>query len=257
MANRTSRRDFLGVSAALTAAVAGYGGAASAQSPANPVAQGADLPGFRPLFNGRDLTGWRPMEGDAKTWTVRDGLIICSGHPNGLMRSDQQFENFVLQAEWMHMEAGGNSGLYVWADSPPAGGRLPKAVEIQILELDWVKLNAREGSPPPPIAYVHGELIPVGGIKFVADTPRGTRSMSVENRARGRGEWNRYTVVAIDGVLKLAVNGKFVNGLSQCSQKKGYIGLQSEGAEIHFRNLQIMELPPGVTTAEQTAPEVR
>jgi hypothetical protein len=81
--------------------------------------------------------------------------------------------------------------------------------------------------------------------------------MSIENRAKGRGEWNSYTVVAIDGVVKLAVNGKFVNGLSRASQKKGYLGLQSEGAEIHFRNIRIMELPPAVTSADQTAPEVK
>jgi hypothetical protein len=42
-------------------------------------------------------------------------------------------------------------------------------------------------------------------------------------------------------------NGKFVNGISRSSQKKGYICLESEGAEIHFRNIKIMELPPGVT----------
>ena len=61
--------------------------------------------------------------------------------------------------------------------------------------------------------------------------------MALENRAKGHGEWNTYTVVAIDGVIKLAVNGKFVNGIAQTSQKKGYLGLQSEGAEIHFRNI--------------------
>ena len=43
---------------------------------------------------------------------------------------------------------------------------------------------------------------------------------------------------------------------AQASVKKGYLCLESEGAEIHFRNIQIMELPPGVTSAEQTAPEV-
>ena len=48
-----------------------------------------------------------------------------------------------------------------------------------------------------------------------------------------------------------AVNGKFVNGISQSAQKKGYLGLQAEGAEIHFRNIRIMELPPGVTAPEQ------
>jgi len=47
------------------------------------------------------------------------------------------------------------------------------------------------------------------------------------------------------------VNGKFVNGISQSAQKKGYLGLQAEGAEIHFRNIRIMELPPGVTAPDQ------
>ena len=48
--------------------------------------------------------------------------------------------------------------------------------------------------------------------------------MAIENRAKGRGEWNTYTVVAIDGVIKLAVNGKFVNGIARATQKKGYPG---------------------------------
>jgi hypothetical protein len=253
---KPSRREFLGASAAVAAAVTGSTSPASGWTPRQGGGAG-ELSGFRPLFNGRDFTGWMPMEGDAGTWSVRDGMIICSGHPNGLMRSDRQYENFVVQLEWMHIEPGGNSGFYIWTDSPPAGGGLPKGIEVQILELDWVKLNTREGSPPPPIAYVHGELIPVNGMKFVPDTPRGVRSMSIENRAKGRGEWNSYTVVAIDGVVKLAVNGKFVNGLSRASQKKGYLGLQSEGAEIHFRNIRIMELPPAVTSADQTAPEVK
>ena len=62
-------------------------------------------------------------------------------------------------------------------------------------------------------------------------------------------------MVAVDGVLKLSVNGKFVNGISHTTQKKGYISMESEGAKIFFRNIRILELPPGVTTAEQSAPE--
>jgi hypothetical protein len=51
------------------------------------------------------------------------------------------------------------------------------------------------------------------------------------------------------------VNGKFVNGIRGTSQKKGYICVESEGAKIYFRNIRIMELPPGVTSADQSAPE--
>ena len=60
--------------------------------------------------------------------------------------------------------------------------------------------------------------------------------------------------MCVDGVIKLSVNGKFVNGISKSSQKKGYICLESEGGEIHFRNLKVIELPPGITKPEQSAP---
>ena len=106
----------------------------------------------------------------------------------------------------------------------------------------------------PPIAYVHGELFGANGLKIIPDNPRGSRSKSLELRCKGKGQWNVYDVVFVDGVVKLSVNGKFVNGVSKSSIKKGYLCLESEGAEIHFRNIQIMELPPGVTVTEQIAP---
>jgi hypothetical protein len=129
-------------------------------------------------------------------------------------------------------------------------------VEVQMLELEWVSLNTKDGVVPP-IAYVHGELFGVGGVETIPDNPRGTRSKSVENRCKGKGEWNTYDVVCVDGVVKLSVNGKFVNGIAKATQKKGYICLESEGAEIHFRNIRIIELPEGVTNHEQTAPEIK
>ena len=61
--------------------------------------------------------------------------------------------------------------------------------------------------------------------------------------------------MAVDGVIKLAVNGKFVNGISRSTRRKGYLCLESEGAEIHFRNIRILELPPGVTLPEPAAPK--
>jgi hypothetical protein len=217
------------------------------------VTGGPDAAGFVSLFNGRDLAGWVNVNTAPDTWSVRDGLLVCSGKPLGVMRSEKQYENFVLHVEWMHMERGGNSGVFLWSDARPRESRLPDGVEVQMLELDWVKLNERDGKVPP-IAYVHGELFGVGGVLVSPDNPRGERSMSVENRCRGRGEWNTYDVVAVDGVVKLSVNGKFVNGISRSTRRKGYLCLESEGAEIRFRNIRILELPPGVTTPEQVAP---
>lgn len=216
-----------------------------------------ELPQWRPLFNGKDLGGWVNVNTDADTWSVRDGMLVCSGHPIGVMRTDRQYENFLLHVEWRHMEAGGNSGVFGWSEgSVPEGKSLPKGMEVQMLELDWVNQHKMKDGSTPPIAYVHGELFGAGGMTTEPDNPRGSRSKSAENRCLGKGEWNVYDVVFVDGVVKLSVNGKFVNGVRNASVKKGYLCLESEGAEIHFRNMQIMELPPGITTVDQTAPLV-
>ena len=193
--------------------------------------------------NEANPVNWINVNTDPDTWKKNKDLLICSGKPIGVMRSEKQYENFILQIEWRHMEAGGNSGVFVWSDAKPdAESRLPGGVEVQMLELDWVNQNVREGVKPP-IAYVHGELFGVGGVETAPDNPRGTRSKSIENRCKGKGEWNSYTVVCVDGVIKLSVNGKFVNGISKSTARKGYLCLESEGAEIQFRNLKIVELP--------------
>jgi hypothetical protein len=199
---------------------------------------------------------WINVNTDPATWHLEKDMLVCSGQPIGVMRSEKQYENFILHVEWMHMEAGGNSGMFVWSNANPAPGqRLPDGVEVQMLELDWVNLNKKDGVAPP-VAYVHGELFGVGGVQTQPDNPRGTRSKSIENRCKGKGEWNTYDVVCVDGVIRLSVNGKFVNGITRASQKKGYICLESEGAEIHFRNIRLVELDPGVTPEWKAAPVI-
>lgn len=185
---------------------------------------------------------WMQVNTENDTWNLSGKELVCSGQPIGVVRSAKKYENFILHIEWKHMEAGGNSGTFVWSDAEPGENRLPNGVEVQMLELDWVKINTRDGNVPP-IAYVHGEVFGVGGVEIVPDNPRGKRSKSLENRCKGKGEWNVYEVVCVDGTIKLSVNGKFVNGISQSSKKSGYICLESEGAEIHFRNIKIIELP--------------
>jgi len=200
--------------------------------------------GFVNLFNGKDLTNWVDVNTSPDTWSVKDGMLICSGHPIGVMRSEKQYENFILIIEWRHMEAGGNSGVFLWSDAKPKG-RLPKGMEVQMLELQWPYIHKKRNGEPNHLGYVSGELFGAGGMRAVPENPRGSRSMSYEMRCKGKGEWNRYVVVAVDGTVKLSINGKFVNGIREADLRKGYLCLESEGAEIHFRKIQIMELPDG------------
>ena len=47
------------------------------------------------------------------------------------MRSEKEYENFILHIEWRHMEPGGNSGVFVWSNAQPnPSSRLPNGVDI-------------------------------------------------------------------------------------------------------------------------------
>src|SRR5437667_88649 len=48
------------------------------------------VPEFRDLFNGKDLTGWVNVNTAEDTWRVENGMLVCSGHPTGVMRTDKQ-----------------------------------------------------------------------------------------------------------------------------------------------------------------------
>ncbi len=184
---------------------------------------------------------WYQVNTEADTWKVDGDVLKCTGLPIGVIRSEKEYENFIMHVEWSHQAPGGNSGTFVWSKAEPGENRLPDGVEVQMLDIEWVKLNTRDGVEPP-VAYVHGELFGVGGVEITPENPRGVRSKSRENRVLGKKEWNTYDVVCVDGNIKLSVNGKFVNGITNSSQKKGFICLEAEGSEIHFRNIQIIEL---------------
>jgi len=210
---------------------------------------------FKDLFNGKDLTGWIDVNTSKENWTVEDGLLKCSGKPIGVMRSEKMYENFIMEIEWRHMKKKGNSGVFLWSNAiPDSGTRLPMGMEVQMLELDWIN---RPNGKLAHKGYISGELFGAGGMSTIPDNPRGKRSMSKEYRCKGAGEWNKYTIVAVDGTVKLSINGKFVNGVRGSSIKKGYLCLESEGSEIHFRNIRIMELDPSVLKENEIAKEIK
>src|SRR5437588_2730590 len=89
-----------------------------------PLARADDAP--INLFNGTDLTGWVNVNCAPDTFKVVDGEIVTTGKPMGYLRTDRQYENFILEFEWKHLPpapgAVGNSGCFVWADPFPAVG---------------------------------------------------------------------------------------------------------------------------------------
>jgi hypothetical protein len=211
------------------------------------VAEGED--GFVPLFNGKDLTGWVNVNCAPSTFFVKGGEIITTGKPTGYLRTTKQYENFIAEFEWMHVNKKevGNSGFFVWADPLPAVGTpYTRGIEVQVL----VNLE-KEG-----YYTSHGDLFSIHGATCKPDRPHPhgwARCLPSGRRCKGGGEWNHYKVIAKDGTLKLHVNGKEVSGLSACRPRKGYLALESEGAECHFRKLKIKELPSSKPKAEEVA----
>ena len=237
-------------------------------APSAPSTQGA-LP--RAYVDGTGL-GWRTLtladfinvNGDADTWVERDGVIAGTGRPIGGARSREVFTNFELVVEWRHLTHAGNSGLFLWCpeeaftDLPP--GQLPRSgIEVQVLDLgyeeNWLKSKGKHSD----WFTSHGDVFPVGasrmtafvpeltyqdedGAPYKVGEPKSTRSFPVERRVRPHGEWNHYYVRAINGEVRLWVNGSEVTGGKQCAPATGYLALEAEGAPIEFRNLRVRTL---------------
>jgi hypothetical protein len=218
-----------------------------------PIAAAEDA--FRPMFNGKDLSGWVNVNCAPGTFYTKGDEVITTGRPTGYLRTDKQYENFVLEMDWMHVNTKdvGNSGLFVWGDPLPAVGTgYTRGIEVQVL----VNLEYRDKKTNAITATSHGDLFSIWGARCTPDRPHPLgweRCLPSENHAKGGGEWNHYRVIANNGVIKLEVNGKEVSGVSKCSPRKGYLALESEGAECHFKNMKIQELPSTKPRPEDVA----
>ncbi len=213
-----------------------------------------DKDGFVPLFNGKDLSGWVNVNCAKGTFSAKGDEIITNGKPTGFLRTDKHYENFILEMDWMHVNTKevGNSGLFVWGDPLPAVGTgYTRGIEVQVL----VNLTYKDKSGNVT-ASSHGDLFSIWGAQCKPDRPHPTgaqRCLPSENLCKGGGEWNHYKVAAKDGTIKLEVNGKEVSGVSECNPRKGYLALESEDAECHFKNVRIKELPSSNPQPENCA----
>ncbi|HAA87319.1 MAG: hypothetical protein CMO73_04115 [Verrucomicrobiales bacterium] len=204
--------------------------------------------------------GWRDLTGSdfvnvnchKETWRWEKGHAFCTGKPVGVIRMKEQIKNFELVCEWMHKQDGGNSGVFVWASPASiknleAGkGRLPHGIEVQVLDLGYAKKYRERHKKPADWFTSHGDVFPTGPAKmkpFPPVAPNGKRSFPSKNLTKGINEWNHYYVRAINGEVRLWVNGEEVSGGTNCEPAVGYLCLESEGAPVEFKNIRIRILP--------------
>lgn len=206
-----------------------------------------------------EAPGWRPLTAAEftqvnsanDTWSWKDGVLYCTGQPVSVLRTIKEFGNFEMVVEWMHEKPAGNSGVFVWATPPSiekltAAGKpgLPDGIEVQMLDHGFTDLMKAKGAKTDWFG-TNGDVFPVR-VKmtpFPPLSPDGSRSFPRKHLAKGHGEWNHYYIRAINGEVRLWVNGEEVSGGTSAEPRKGYLCLESEGSPIQFRKLRVRELP--------------
>jgi hypothetical protein len=186
--------------------------------------------GFTPLFNGKDFTGWKffldPKAKGAEpsqTWSIKDNMIICTGQPLGYFYTEKPYKNYVLSYDWQYMQ-------------PPEGKKSTfnsgALVHIQEHKI-WPKCIEVQGANKN-----HAFLYFLGAKKLDAKYDQATK----DKVTKPIGEWNTTEITCkADGSIIAKINGTEVSS-GKSDLTDGQIGFQSEGAEIHFRNIKIKEL---------------
>ena len=186
------------------------------------------------LFNGKNLDGWTAFFRDGSTdpaqaFFVEDGILKCKGQPIGYLKTKKKYASFELIVEWRFdpEKGAGNSGVLmrmigednVW----------PNSIEAQ--------LHSRNA----------GDIWNIGDFAMITDAERtkGRRTIKAEDtNEKPLGEWNRYRILMDGTDLVLEVNGLVQNVASDCKVVAGPICLQSEGAWIEFRKVELREIKP-------------
>lgn len=184
------------------------------------------------LFDGQSLAGFGAHLADGAkledVWSIADdGVLVCKGQPAGYLRTEGLYDNFVLRLKWRYDPAkgAGNSGVLlrqigkdeIW----------PRSIEAQL----------QSGAA--------GDFWNIGAfpMQAAADRTEGRNTRRTSTNERPVGEWNEYEITLWQGDCVLRVNGAILNQASDCMEIPGRICLQSEGAEIHFKDVELVRLP--------------
>lgn len=197
---------------------------------------------FKPLFNGKNLDGWYSFlktsgkSNDPDTvFSVNNGILKITGKEFGYIVTETTFSDFHLIAE------------FKWGEKkyPPRENRVrdngicyhvvptdkvwPRSIEFQIQEGDC------------------GDCWLIDSVTVLTDTGRtqatkNTRLIKTRDAEKPSGEWNRIEIISQKGKCTHIVNGVMVNEGREASLRNGRILIQSEGAEIYYRKIDIAEL---------------
>jgi hypothetical protein len=190
--------------------------------------------GWTSLFNGKDFAGWKfhlGKEGadNEGTYVIEDGVIICKGRPAGYMYTAKSYGDYTLRFQFafkkpdaleQESDFRGNSGCLIHMGEKNALGVWPRSIEVQGASRSM------------------GLILPI---------PRNVKCEHTFDRdamtkvIKPLGQFNTMEIQVKGGNMDILLNGTMVSTVRNCELTSGPIGFQSEGAETHWKNIQIRE----------------
>ncbi len=185
------------------------------------------------LWNGTDFTGWHRYVADPtvdvnSVWRIHSRVIRCSGKPDGYLRTENRYKNYRLHVEWRWPVETANSGVLLHINGPDQ--LWPTCIECQLKAGnagDFVLMNGAD-------LTVNGISRQEPSKQFVAIEKKATVS------EKPAGQWNVCEVLCNRGTIRCYINGILQNEGTKAKPNTGWIGLQSEGGPIEFRNIYLL-----------------
>jgi len=177
------------------------------------------------LFDGKGLDGWTHSSDKLKdTWTVESGVLCNAGKPGGYIRTTTDYTSYVFRTQLRHVTSG-NGGVLLRMVGPDKVW--PRSIESQgmyrnlgdIWNIDQFPMKAAENRT----------------------NGRHTRKMHGSNEKPLR-QWNQYEITLDGGDLEIKVNDLVQNTAVDCWETPGKICLQSEGAQMQYRNVLLIPI---------------
>ena len=196
------------------------------------------------LFRPEDKSQWYVfLQGSEKgkdplgVFQFENGMIHASGEKFGYIANEESYSNFHLKLEFKwgtkkyapRLNEKRDAGILYNGDIYDGDKIWPRSLECQIQEGDCGDIWLIDSA-----SVIHADTM----------TKRQPyhRVVKSKDAEKPTGEWNQVEVVVNNGEITYIVNGQLVNKAKNPNPKTGRILLQSEGAEIYYRNVAIRKL---------------
>ena len=233
---------------------------------------------WRPIFDGTTLNGWTPKirgyplgDNHAQTFRVEDGAIVVSyaGYERFAERFGHLFLDepvdgpFSLRLEYRFLEGApadtpgwaiANSGIMIFGQDPAGmavADSFPVSVEAQLL------------GPVPGQTRFNGNMCSPGTNVVINGVLTTTHCVNSELPPPPNGVWTRFEITVdenglvtqkVDGLTSIAYSGVQLDPEARMADSRpliraaggalmlrgGTISLQSEGAPIAFRRIELL-----------------